>query len=60
VKHAATREQQNQAQRRPRAKCDISLAQLDALYFSYVNPVGRLPARFANAAGKLQLEHRPR
>jgi coenzyme PQQ biosynthesis protein C len=40
--HAHTREQQDQALAALRAKCDILWAQLDALYFAYVNP-GWLP-----------------
>jgi len=52
--NAATREQQNQATRPPR-QVRHSLAQLDALYFSYVNPVGRLRRVSPNAAGKLQM-----
>jgi coenzyme PQQ biosynthesis protein C len=38
VKHARTREQQDLAYAALRAKCDILWAQLDALYFAYVNP----------------------
>ena len=38
VKHAQTAEQQHQALNALRAKCDILWAQLDALYFAYVNP----------------------
>src|SRR6202030_3871225 len=38
VKHASTREEQDQAHTALRAKCDILWAQLDALYFAYVNP----------------------
>jgi pyrroloquinoline-quinone synthase len=40
--HAHTREQQDQALAALRVKCDILWAQLDALYFAYVNP-GWLP-----------------
>ena len=38
VKHARTREEQDKAHAALRAKCDILWAQLDALYFAYVNP----------------------
>src|ERR1700747_892155 len=38
VKHARTREPHDQAPAALRAKCDILWAQLDALYFAYVNP----------------------
>jgi coenzyme PQQ biosynthesis protein C len=46
VKHAATREQQNAAHAALRAKCDILWAQLDALYFAYVNPGWPPPGAF--------------
>ena len=38
VRHARTREQQDLAHAALRAKCDILWAQLDALYFAYVQP----------------------
>ena len=38
VTHARTREQQDLAHAALRAKCDILWAQLDALYFAYVEP----------------------
>jgi len=46
VKHAHTREQQDQAHSALRAKCDILWAQLDALYFAYVNPGWPPPGAF--------------
>ncbi|HZV89582.1 MAG TPA: hypothetical protein VFF95_18685, partial [Candidatus Binatus sp.] len=46
VKHATTREQQDKAHAALRAKCDILWAQLDALYFSYVNPGWPPPGAF--------------
>lgn len=46
VKHARTREQQEQAHAALRAKCDILWAQLDALYFSYVQPGWPPPGAF--------------
>jgi pyrroloquinoline-quinone synthase len=46
VKHARTREQQDLAHAALRAKCDILWAQLDALYFSYVNPGWPPPGAF--------------
>src|SRR6266849_4994084 len=46
VKHANTREQQDLAHAALRAKCDILWAQLDALYFSYVNPAWPPPGAF--------------
>jgi pyrroloquinoline-quinone synthase len=46
VKHAKTREQQNLAHAALRAKCDILWAQLDALYFAYVNPGWPPPGAF--------------
>ena len=38
VKHARTREEQDAAHDALRAKCDILWAQLDVLYYAYVNP----------------------
>ena len=38
AKHARSREEQELAHAALRAKCDILWAQLDALYFAYVNP----------------------
>jgi len=46
VKHARTRGQQDQAHTALRAKCDILWAQLDALYFAYVNPGWPPPGAF--------------
>ena len=46
VKHAHTREQQDLAHAALRAKCDILWAQLDALYFAYVNPGWPPPGAF--------------
>jgi pyrroloquinoline-quinone synthase len=46
VKHAHTREQQDKTHAALRAKCDILWAQLDALYFSYVNPGWPPPGAF--------------
>jgi pyrroloquinoline-quinone synthase len=49
VKHARTREEQELAHAALRAKCDILWAQLDALYFSYVNPGWPPPGAFQPA-----------
>jgi len=49
VKHARTREQQDLAHDALRAKCDILWAQLDALYFAYVNPGWPPPGAFQPA-----------
>lgn len=49
IKHAQTREQQDLAHAALRAKCDILWAQLDALYFSYVNPGWPPPGAFEPA-----------
>jgi pyrroloquinoline-quinone synthase len=46
VKHARTRHEQDMAHAALRAKCDILWAQLDALYFSYVNPGWPPPGAF--------------
>jgi pyrroloquinoline-quinone synthase len=46
VKHAHTRAEQDQAHAALRAKCDILWAQLDALYFAYVNPGWTPPGAF--------------
>jgi len=46
VKHARTRQEQDQAHAALRAKCDILWAQLDALYFAYVNPGWPPPGAF--------------
>jgi pyrroloquinoline-quinone synthase len=51
VKHALTREQQDAAHAALRAKCDILWAQLDALYFSYVNPGWPPPGAFQPTDG---------
>ncbi|HXO05636.1 MAG TPA: pyrroloquinoline-quinone synthase PqqC [Candidatus Sulfotelmatobacter sp.] len=51
VKHARTREQQEQALAALRAKCDILWAQLDALYFAYVSPGWPPPGAFHPQAG---------
>jgi pyrroloquinoline-quinone synthase len=49
VKHARTREQQDRAHDALRAKCSILWAQLDALYFAYVNPGWPPPGAFVPA-----------
>ncbi len=49
VQHARTREQQDLAHAALRAKCDILWAQLDALYFAYVNPGWPPPGAFQPA-----------
>jgi coenzyme PQQ biosynthesis protein C len=49
VRHAHTRDQQDGAHAALRAKCDILWAQLDALYFSYVNPGWSPPGAFQPA-----------
>jgi len=49
VHHARTREQQELAHAALRAKCDILWAQLDALYFAYVNPGWPPPGAFQPA-----------
>jgi coenzyme PQQ biosynthesis protein C len=49
VQHARTREQQDLAYAALRAKCDILWAQLDALYFAYVNPGWPPPSAFQPA-----------
>jgi len=46
VKHARSREQQDLAHAALCAKCDILWAQLDALYFAYVNPGWPPPGAF--------------
>ncbi len=46
VKHARSRDEQDQAHAALRAKCDILWAQLDALYFAYVNPGWPPPGAF--------------
>lgn len=46
VKHAHSREEQDAAHAALRAKCDILWAQLDALYFAYVNPGWPPPGAF--------------
>ena len=46
VKNARTRQEQDKAQAALRAKCDILWAQLDALYFAYVNPGWPPPGAF--------------
>jgi coenzyme PQQ biosynthesis protein C len=46
VQHARTRDQQDLAHAALRAKCDILWAQLDALYFAYVNPGWPPPGAF--------------
>ena len=46
VEHARTREDQELAQSALRAKCDILWAQLDALYFAYVDPGWPPPGAF--------------
>ena len=49
VKHAPTRREQDLAHAALRAKCDILWAQLDALYFAYVNPGWPPPGAFQPA-----------
>jgi pyrroloquinoline-quinone synthase len=49
VKHASTRKEQDLAHAALRAKCDILWAQLDALYFAYVNPGWPPPGAFQPA-----------
>jgi coenzyme PQQ biosynthesis protein C len=49
VRHAHTREEQDRALAALRAKCDILWAQLDALYFAYVNPGWPPPGGFVPA-----------
>jgi pyrroloquinoline-quinone synthase len=49
AKHARTREEQEKAYAALRAKCDILWAQLDALYFSYVQPGWPPPGAFVPA-----------
>jgi pyrroloquinoline-quinone synthase len=46
VKHARTRDEQELAYAALRAKCDILWAQLDALYYAYVNPAYPPPGAF--------------
>jgi pyrroloquinoline-quinone synthase len=46
VQHAQTRNEQDLAHAALRAKCDILWAQLDALYFAYVNPGWPPPGAF--------------
>ena len=46
VKHARTREEQDKALAALRDKCDILWAQLDALYFAYVQPGWPPPGAF--------------
>ena len=46
VRHTSTREEQDKAHAALRAKCDILWAQLDALYFAYVNPGWPPPGAF--------------
>jgi pyrroloquinoline-quinone synthase len=46
VKHARTRDEQELAFAALRAKCDILWAQLDALYYAYVNPGWPPPGAF--------------
>ena len=50
AKHALTREEQEQAHAALRAKCDILWAQLDALYFAYVNPGWPPPGAFRHSS----------
>src|SRR6266581_4447345 len=49
VRHARTREEQEQALAALRAKCDILWAMLDALYFAYVTPGWPPPGAFRPA-----------
>jgi pyrroloquinoline-quinone synthase len=50
VQNAHTRDEQEQAHAALRAKCDILWAQLDALYFSYVEPGWPPPGAFVPEA----------
>jgi pyrroloquinoline-quinone synthase len=50
VKHARTREDQDKSHAALRAKCDILWAQLDALYFAYVQPAWPPPGAFRPTA----------
>ena len=50
VKNAHTRDEQEKAHAALRAKCDILWAQLDALYFSYVEPGWPPPGAFVPEA----------
>jgi pyrroloquinoline-quinone synthase len=54
VKHASTREEQDKAHAALRAKCDILWAQLDALYFAYVNPGWAPPGAFEPPSSESQ------
>jgi len=49
IRQARTREEQERAQAALRAKCDILWAQLDALYFAYVEPGWPPPGAFQPA-----------
>ena len=49
VGHARTRDEQEKAHAALRAKCDILWAQLDALYFAYVDPAWPPPGAFQPA-----------
>ncbi len=49
VKNARNREQQEKSYAALRAKCDILWAQLDALYFAYVQPAWPPPGAFVPA-----------
>jgi len=49
VRHARTRAEQDLAHAALRSKCDILWAQLDALYFAYVNPGWPPPGAFQPA-----------
>ena len=46
IEHAQTRAEQELAMRRLQAKCDILWAQLDAIYFAYVQPGWPPPGAF--------------
>jgi pyrroloquinoline-quinone synthase len=52
VKHARTRAEQDKAHAALRAKCDILWAQLDALYFAYVEPGWPPPGTFQPPASE--------
>lgn len=52
TRHARTREEQELAINALRTKCDILWAQLDAIYFSYVNPGWPPPGAFHPSAEK--------
>jgi pyrroloquinoline-quinone synthase len=58
VKHARTREEQDKAHAALRAKCDILWAQLDALYYAYVEPGWPPPGAFRPNGASEKGHHR--